>query len=119
MSYVKGRLRSILYALRGLGWLLGTQHNALIHTFVSLAVVTVGFYFEVNRLEWALLVLAMGSVWAAEALNTGIEWVVDLCSPDYHPLAEKAKDVAAAAVLLTSLAASAVGLLVFYPYVFV
>jgi diacylglycerol kinase (ATP) len=78
-------------------------------------VVTAGAYCEVSRADWLALVLAMAMVWVAEALNTGIEWVVDLASPEHHPLAGKAKDVAAAGVLLASMAAVVVGLLVFVP----
>ena len=71
----------------------------------TLAVVALGVSVRISRLEWALLALAIGAVWAAEALNTGIEFVVDLVSPDHHELAGKAKDVAAAGVLLASLSA--------------
>jgi diacylglycerol kinase len=116
MGYLRGRFRSIGFALQGIKWLVHSQPNARIHTLAALLVVMIGWYVEVSRLEWALLLGAVGSVWTAEALNTAIEWVVDLVSPDHHPLAGKVKDVAAAGVLIASLAAIAIGLLVFYPY---
>ena len=118
MDYLRGRFRSIGFALQGIKWLVRSQPNARIHTLATLLVVMIGWYVEVSRLEWALLLGAVGAVWTAEALNTAIEWAVDLVSPDHHPLAGKAKDVAAAGVLIASLAAVAIGLLVFYPYVF-
>ena len=104
------------YAIQGLGWLLATQPHAHIHAIASGLVVFAGWYCDLGRLEWALLVGAIGAVWTAEALNTAIEWAVDLASPEYHPLAGKAKDVAAAGVLLASLSAVAIGVLVFAPY---
>ena len=116
MGYFCGRLRSIRFALQGARWLVRSQANAHIHTAATVLVVIAGWYFDVSRLEWALLIGAIGAVWTAEALNTGVEWVVDLASPEHHALAGKAKDVAAAGVLLASLAAVAIGLLVFAPY---
>ena len=110
------RLRSIGYALQGLKWLVSTQPNAHIHTVASVLVIGAGWYFDVSRLEWALLIAAMGAVWTAEALNTALEWAVDLASPQQQALAGKAKDVAAAGVLLASLSALGIGALVFLPY---
>lgn len=118
MQFLVQRWRSIGFACQGIGVLLRTQPNAWVHAAATLAVVALGAYIHVSRLEWALLALAIGAVWAAEALNTGIEFVVDLVSPDHHELAGKAKDVAAAGVLLASIAAVLVGLLVFAPYLF-
>lgn len=116
MRYFTQRLRSIGFALQGLKWLVSTQPNAHIHTAASVLVVWSGWYFDVSRLEWALLIGAIGAVWTAEALNTAVEWAVDLASPQHHALAGKAKDVAAAGVLLASLAAVGIGALVFIPY---
>ena len=71
-----------------------------------------GFFVGLSRLEWCAVVLAMVAVWTAEALNTAIEIVVDLASPDVHPLAGRAKDVAAGAVLISACGAVVVGILV-------
>lgn len=73
-------------------------------------------YFDLARWEWGLLLLAVALVWVAEALNTALEYWTDLASPDYHLLAGKAKDMAAAAVLLASIFAALIGGLVFYPH---
>ena len=116
MQYLKGRLRSVGFAVQGLRVLLATQPNARIHALATVCVVAAGWYWQVSRADWLALVLAIAMVWVAEAINTGIEWAVDLASPEHHPLAGKAKDVAAAAVLLASLAAVVVGLLVFVPH---
>jgi diacylglycerol kinase (ATP) len=116
LRYFIHRLRSIGIALQGVKWLISTQPNARIHSVATVLVVLVGWHFDVSRLEWVLLIGAIGAVWTAEALNTAIEWAVDLASPQHHPLAGKAKDVAAAGVLLASLSAIIVGVLVFAPY---
>jgi len=109
------RLASFRHALRGIGRLLKTQANARIHLAASSAVVALGLWLPLTRTDWALLVLAMGGVWVAEAFNTALETLVDLVSPEWHSLARDAKDIAAGAVLLATLAAVALGLLVLAP----
>jgi len=116
-SYLNGRLRSFGHAFRGLKVLLQTQQNARIHAAATVMVVAAGALFAISPAEWALVALAVASVWAAEALNTAIEFLVDLASPEFHPLAAKAKDVAAGAVLVAAIGSLAVGVLVFGPYV--
>ena len=117
-QFLVQRWRSLGFACKGIGVLLRTQPNTWVHAAATVVVAVLGLSCQIGRLEWALLALAIGAVWTAEALNTGIELVVDLASPDHHVLAGKAKDVAAAGVLLASVAAVAVGLLVFAPYLF-
>ena len=116
-SYLNGRLRSFGHAFRGLKVLLQTQHNARIHAAATLLVVAAGALFGISPVEWALVALAVASVWTAEALNTAIEFLVDLASPELHPLAAKAKDVAAGAVLVAAIGSLIVGVLVFGPHV--
>jgi diacylglycerol kinase (ATP) len=82
----------------------------------TISVIGAGFFFRIARLEWCAIVTAIGLVWAAEGLNTAIENVVDLVSPEYHPLAGRAKDIAAGAVLCAALLAAIIGALVFAPY---
>jgi diacylglycerol kinase len=116
-SYLNGRLRSFGHAFRGLKVLLQTQHNARIHAVATFMVVAAGALLGISPVEWALVALAVAGVWAAEALNTAIEFLVDLASPEIHPLAAKAKDVAAAAVLVAAIGSLVVGVLVFGPHV--
>jgi len=96
--------------------MLATQHNAWIHAVATGVVVTAGVVLRISAGEWCLLTLAMMAVWTAEALNTAFEFLADVASPSFHPVAEKAKDVAAGAVLITAGGAVIVGLLVFGPY---
>ena len=98
--------------------MLRSQHNAWIHALATGLVVATGFYFGLARAEWCLVVLAIVSVWTAEALNTAFEFLCDVASPEYHPLVEKAKDVAAGAVLICAIGAAVVGGLIFIPKIF-
>ncbi|MBI4118502.1 MAG: diacylglycerol kinase family protein [Parcubacteria group bacterium] len=115
-SLVK-RAKSFTHAGRGLWLFLKTTHNAWVHAFVSLFVVSLGFYFHITTTEWALLVLACGLVFVAEAFNTAIEIDMDLTSPEFHPYARDTKDVAAGAVLVSALVAVVIGVLVFGHYI--
>lgn len=108
-------LRSFGFAVRGLVYVVRTQSNARVHLVATLFVVGLGFWLRLSFLEWALVAAAIGLVWMAEAFNTAIEAVVDLVSPERHPLAKAAKDVAAGAVLVAALFAVTVGALVFIP----
>ncbi|MDR3401247.1 MAG: diacylglycerol kinase family protein [Chthoniobacter sp.] len=110
-------LLSFRYAGRGVLVIVRTQTNAWIHAVAAFVAIIAGFFFGISRLEWCAVVGAIGLVLTAEGINTAIEAVVDLASPDRHPLAGRAKDVAAGAVLLAALAALVIGLLVFGPRV--
>lgn len=111
------RIKSFKYAFKGFGTLLKTQHSAWFHAASTVVVVVAGLYFWISQSEWCWLVLAMTAVWTAEAFNTSIEFLSDVVSPEYHPLIEKAKDVAAAAVLMTVIGSIAIGLLTLGPYI--
>lgn len=117
MPYPSGRLRSFAHALRGLGLLLRTQANAQIHAVATILVIVAGALLRISLSEWVLIMLAVASVWVAEALNTAVEFLVDLASPEQHPLAGKAKDVAAGAVLAAAIGSLIIGVLVFGPHV--
>lgn len=115
---IKARLRSFSYAWQGIKLLIGTEHNAWIHCFITVVVIGMGFFFGINRYEWMMIAGCIGLVFAAEAINTAIEQLVNLVSPQYHPIAKKVKDLAAAAVLICAIAAVVIGTLIFYPYIF-
>ena len=112
-----GRIRSIRCACAGVRVMVESQHNAWIHAVVTAAVVAAGLRFGLARSEWCWVILATVSVWTAEALNTAFEFLTDVASPEFHPLAAKAKDVAAGAVLITAAGAVLIGLLVLGPHV--
>ncbi len=112
---LRARARSFQFALRGLVRVLASQHNAWIHALASAFVVLLGFLLGVSRLEWALLALAIGLVFAAEALNTAIESLGNRISQQSDPWIESAKDAAAGGVLAAALAAAVAGWLVLGP----
>ena len=94
-----------------------SQRNARIHAVATILAVAAGMLARISPTEWVLIVLAVLCVWATEALNTSIEFLVDLVSPDLHPLAAKAKDVAAGAVLVAAIGSLIVAVLVFGPHI--
>jgi diacylglycerol kinase len=103
------------YAFAGVAHAVRTQRNAQIHLAVAVCAFVAGIVTRLTWVEWAVLAVAMGSVFAAELINTALECLVDLVSPDYHERARAAKDTAAGAVLFTALAAVAVGVCLFGP----
>lgn len=111
-----GRLRSVTDALRGIRIMLRSQHNAWIHAVATFIVVGIGLVSRLSAAEWCWIVLAIMSVWTAETLNTALEFLTDVASPTFHPVAEKAKDAAAGAVLLSAVGSAIVGTLVLGPH---
>ncbi len=114
-DFFLSRLRSFRYAFSGWWYVVSTQRNAWIHALASVLVFALGLWLHLSRLEWALVVFAIALVWTAEFLNTALEAVVDLASPEQHHLAKIGKDVGAAAVLIAAAAAVLIALLVFGP----
>jgi diacylglycerol kinase len=114
-SFLVSRIRSFGYAFRGWWHVLRTQQNAWIHAVISTAVIIVSLWLRLSARDLAVLLVTIAMVWAAEFFNTAIEAVVDLASPDKHPLAKVGKDVGAAAVLIAALASIGVGLLILGP----
>jgi diacylglycerol kinase (ATP) len=112
------RVASFGHAFRGVGAALRSEVHLRFHAVATVAIIGLGFYYSISRVEWALVAISVACVWSAELMNTAIEALTDLASPAYHPLAGKAKDVAAGAVLLAALGAVVVGALVFGPRIF-
>ena len=113
----RARANSFVHAFRGLGWLLRREHNAWIHLGFTVAALAAGAWWRIERWEWTAVVFAVGAVFGAEAINTAVETLADAVKPERHPLVGRAKDLAAAAVLLAAGGAAAVGLIVFGPRV--
>ena len=109
-------LRSFGFALTGLRYAFRTQANLRIHTVISLVVIAIGLWVQLSPIEWAVLIVTMMVVLAAELMNTAIEATLDRVSVEQHPLAKVAKDPEAGAVLLSALGAVIVGLLILGPH---
>ena len=108
-------LRSFGHAFAGVAYILRTQRNARIELTVGLAAVLLGLWLGLTSLEWAVLAITIALVLALEWINTSLELAVSLASPEQHPSAKAAKDVAAACVLLGAITSVVVGLLLFAP----
>jgi diacylglycerol kinase (ATP) len=117
-SFFRSRARSFRYAFSGWWYVIRTQRNAWIHALVSIAVFIVGIWLRISAHDWAVIVLAIAMVWTAEFVNTALEAVVDLASPQQHFLARVGKDVGAAAVLIAAVASFIIGLLILGPPLF-
>lgn len=107
----KGFVGSLNCAIEGVLWAAKTQRHMLVHLLAAVAVLLVALTLRLTLIEFALLALAIILVLFAELVNTALEVVVDLVSPDFHPLAQRAKDVAAGAVLVASVGAVIMGYL--------
>lgn len=112
---MKKRIQSFGYAGRGIREVFGSEANMKIHIVITILVIICGFVFDISLIEWMFCLLCVGLVVAAEMMNTAIENVVDLASPEQNPLAGKAKDIAAGAVLICAIVSVIIGLLIFIP----
>lgn len=114
---LRRRAASFGHAFRGVAAALRSEIHLQFHAVATVIAVGLGLFWQLTPTEWGLVALAVGLVWGLELMNTAVEAVVNLVSPEYHPLAGRAKDVAAGAVLVGAVAALVVGLLVFGPRV--
>ncbi len=107
--------RSFVYAAAGLGYTMRTQRNMRVHVAIAVVAAIVGVFLRISLIAFAILALTIATVLVAEMFNTVIEACLDIVTPEYHPLAKIAKDVAAGAVLISSILAVVIGLLLFLP----
>jgi len=111
----KHRRNPFLYAISGLKQTFRSERNFRIHLVCSIVAIAMGIYTDLSASDWRWIFLCIGLVLALELVNTAMEAVVDLVSPEHHPLAKKAKDAAAAAVLVGAIFAFLVGISIFLP----
>ncbi|RAU84268.1 diacylglycerol kinase family protein [Pontibacter arcticus] len=116
-SYFKKRYNSFRFAFRGIAAAIRSEPHMRLHFLAALGVTVAGFLFDITRWEWCLLILSMGLVIVSEIINTAIETLTNLVSPEWNELAGKTKDLAAGAVLVAAFTAALVGAVVFVPYV--
>ncbi len=113
--FLKSRANSFRCAFSGWWYVIRTQRNAWIHALVSALVIAICLWLRLKPHDWALIIIAIAMVWTAEFINTALEAVVDLASPQDHVLARVGKDVGAAAVLIAAASAALIGLLIIGP----
>lgn len=114
-SFLTSRAKSFRYAFSGWWYVIRTQRNAWIHAVISIATILASFWLKISSKDWAIIVIVIAMVWASEFINTALEAVVDLASPEQHELAKVGKDVGAAAVLIAAICSVIVGLLILGP----
>jgi diacylglycerol kinase len=114
---MKKRFKSFIYASRGIRLVFGSEPNMQIHFLITILVVLFGFFFRITETEWISCLLCFGLVFTSEMINTAIENIVDLASPELNKLAANAKDIAAGAVFVCAIFSAVIGLLIFVPKV--
>ncbi|MDX2248978.1 MAG: diacylglycerol kinase family protein [Bacteroidia bacterium] len=115
VAYLRSRIRSFVYAFQGIITLFRTQANAQIHLLAVILISLLGGFLNLSAIEWCIILLCMALVLVAEGINTALEFLTDLVSPDPHPLAGKAKDVAAGAVLISVIFCAVIWGIIFLP----
>lgn len=108
-------IRAFKCAFDGIAYAVRTQRNMKIHLVIAVVAVALGLALGIDGASWAAVILCIAAVFAAECVNTAIESVVDLVSPEYHELARRAKDCAAGAVLIFALVSVVVAVVVYGP----
>ncbi len=117
-GFIRDRIRSVGYALRGALLLIRTESSIKIQVFIVLVVTAAGFYFEISNVEWMVQLLAIGLVLGVEGVNTAIEKLSDYVQPEYDPKIGFIKDISAGAVMWVSIASSIAGLIIYLPKIF-
>lgn len=111
-------MKNFKYAIEGIICACRSELHMKIHIIMAISTIILGIYLHLRIVEWCIVLLCIGLVISLEMLNTAIEAVVDLISPEYHPLAKVAKDVAAGAVLISAITAVLCGMIIFIPKLF-
>lgn len=112
---IPARIGSFRHAFRGLRWVIREEHNSWIHVAVIVILVPVCLILGLSLIEWTLISICIGLVLALELVNSAIERLADKISPEHDPIIGKTKDISAAAVLITAIAAAIVGLIILVP----
>ncbi len=114
-SFLKGRIRSIKFALRGAWLLVTTEHSVMVQVTIGILITIVGFVVGLSQTEWLVQCLAIGMVLVAESLNTGIEKLCDFVHPDYHKKIGFIKDISAGASTMAAIMAVIIGAIIYLP----
>ncbi|APG64762.1 diacylglycerol kinase [Tenacibaculum todarodis] len=114
-GFIRGRLRSMKFALRGMWLLLTTEDSIKAQSFFALIAIIAGFYFNISSFEWMAQLLVIGLVLVAEAVNTAVEEVADFIHPDYHKKIGLIKDIAAGAPAIAALISLAIAAIIYLP----
>lgn len=111
LGFLIGRIKSIKYAFKGFLLPLTTENSIITQSVIAVIFIGMGFYFDIDRVDWALQFLAIGLVLSIESLNTAVEKLCDFVHPDYHKKIGFIKDVSSGAVTFAALTAFAMDIL--------
>lgn len=114
-SFVTGRLKSMVFALKGAYKLITTEHSVIVQSSIGVLITIAGFYFHISKEEWMFQILALGLVLGVEGLNTAVEKVADFVHPEFHEKIGFIKDIAAGAVFFAAMTAIAIGCIIYIP----
>lgn len=114
-GFIKGRLRSIRFAVRGMFLLIKTEDSIKVQLFVAAIATAAGFYFDISSMEWMFQIVVIGLVLVAESLNTAIEKVSDFVHPDYHEKIGFIKDISAGAASFAAFISLIVACFIYVP----
>ena len=117
-QFLQDRFKSFGYALKGIYLFFSTQVHPKIHLLAIVVISILGYFLGLTATEWCLIIICMAIVLLAEGINSALEDLVDLVSPDYHPIAGRVKDIAAGAVLLAVILCGIVWGIIFLPKIF-
>ncbi|MEZ7499594.1 diacylglycerol kinase family protein [Flavobacterium sp. Arc3] len=117
-SFIKGRLKSVSFAVQGAIKLITTEHSIMVQFTLGILVTIAGLYFQISATEWLFQTLAIGFVLSIEGLNTAVEKIADFIHPNYHERIGFIKDIAAGAVFFAALTAIIIGLIIYVPLIF-
>ena len=117
-SFFKTRVRSVGFAFRGAYMLIRTEASIKVQLCILVLVTIAGFYFEISRTEWIVQIFAVALVMGIEGINTAVEKVADFVQPDFDKKIEFIKDISAGSVMLVSIAATIIGIIIYYPKIF-
>jgi len=117
MKSLAGRISSLKYAFKGIARVVKTQVNMRIHLLASIIVVAAAWYLRIAANHWCILILTISLVFAVEMLNTAVEFLCDAVTKEQNKYIAAAKDIGAAAVLVTAIASVIIGVIIFLPYI--
>ncbi|NND76963.1 MAG: diacylglycerol kinase family protein [Flavobacteriales bacterium] len=111
-GFIAGRIKSFGHAFNGIPYIM-KERNMWVHLFAAILIICGAFYFQFEKMEWCILILCITLIFALEGLNTAIEYLVDLVSPEHDKLAGKVKDISSAGVLFGAIGVLIIGILLF------
>ncbi|KUG13346.1 diacylglycerol kinase [Elizabethkingia miricola] len=117
-GFLKGRIKSLNYTIKGAFMLLKTEHSIMVQSTVGVIFVLAGFYFRISKVEWMFQVLGIGLILTAESLNTAVEKLCDFIHPDYHKKIGFIKDIASGAMTFAVTSFLIVLIIIYYPYLY-